>query len=237
MAIFKDKPEFDSFIAEQALRSYFDYYKNDNERSLDQISKFTASMDKEAENLKKINLRTGRILADYRLIGSYLISLSDRERKFLEYRYGKNEKYIWISQKLFVSLSSLCDWNNKFLSDLSQLLSYSLNDKDVFCYLKVINVVRNLDYRINMLLLSQIPVDQNFLCYLDSKRQKYRKLMQEQNEILKTSKDSLHNMIIAEKLLHHNDSIKMICKKLKQSGNIVSWHLRKYENEVKKYLV
>ena len=236
MAIYKEKPIFDLSIAEQALRSYFDYYKNDNERSLDQISELAGSAEKSEENLKRVYLRTGRILSDYRLIRTYLLSLSDRERKFLEYRYGKNEKYHWISQKIFVSLSSLCDWNNKFLSELANLLSYNLCEKDVFCYLKVMNVVRSLDFRINMLLLSQIKVDQEFLQFLDNKRKNYRKLMQEQNKILRSSNKDLHNTIIAEKLLHHNDSRKMLCDKVKQSENIVGWHLRSYENTMKKYL-
>ena len=87
-----------------------------------------------------------------------------------------------------------------------------------------------------MLLLSQIKVDQEFLRFLDNKRKNYRKLMQEQNKILRSSDKDLHNTIIAEKLLHHNDSRKMLCDKVKQSENIVGWHLRSYENTMKKYL-
>ena len=236
MAVYKEKPIFDYYIAEQALREYYDYYKYDKERSLEQMSELAKAANEDEENLKRIYLRLGRLLCDHRLIGSYLASLSDLERNFLLYRYGKNEKYHWISQKLYVSISSLCSWNNKFLSELSQILSYNLNDKDVFCYLKVINVVRNLDMRINMLLLSQITIDKKFLYYLDNKRKNYRQLMKEQHKILTSSKDSLYNKIIAEKLVNSNDSVKTLCKKFQKTDNVIAWHLRNYENKMKKYL-
>lgn len=236
MAVYKEKPFFDYYIAEQALREYYDYYKYDKERSLEQMSELAGAANDDEENLKRIYLRLGRLISDHRLIGCYLASLSDIERNFLFYRYGKNEKYLWISQKLYISVSSLCGWNNKFLSELSQILSYSLNDKDVFRYLKVMNVVRSLDMRINMLLLSQITVDKDFLYYLDDKRKKYRQLMKEQHEILVSTKDSLFNQIIAEKLRNNNDSIKTLCKKFQKSDNVIAWHLRNYENRVKKYL-
>ena len=116
-------------------------------------------------------------------------------------------------------------------------MAYNLNEKDVFCYVKVMNVVCSLDVRINMLLLSQIDVDQDLLCYLDTKRTNYRKLMREQNKILCSSKKNLHYQIISEKLLHHTDSVKSLCQKVQQSDNVVGWHLRKYENKMKKYLV
>ncbi len=237
MAIFKEKPCFDLYVAEQALRNYYDYYICSKERFLEQMSELARTADSDEENLKRVYLRFGRTLTDYRLIGSYLASLSERERNFLFYRYCKNEKYYWISQKLYVSISSLCSWNNKFLSDLSQILAYNLNEKDVFCYVKVMNVVCSLDVRINMLLLSQIDVDQDLLCYLDTKRTNYRKLMREQNKILCSSKKNLHYQIISEKLLHHTDSVKSLCQKVQQSDNVVGWHLRKYENKMKKYLV
>lgn len=237
MAVFKEKPVLDLYIAEQALKEYYDYYKYDKERSLEQMSELAGAANDDEENLKRIYLRLGRLISDHRLIGCYLASLSEIERNFLFYRYCKKEKYLWISQKLYVSISSLCCWNNKFLYELSQILSYSLNDKDIFCYPKVINVVHILDMRINMMLLSQISVDQDFLYYLATKRKKYRQLMKEQRKILESSKESLYNKIVAEKLINNNDSIKTLCEKFKKSDNVIAWHLRNYENKVKKYLL
>ena len=87
MAVFKEKPCFDLYVAEQALRNYYDYYKYDKERSLEQMSELAKNADLDEENLKRVYLRFGRTLTDYRLIGSYLASLSERERNFLFFRY------------------------------------------------------------------------------------------------------------------------------------------------------
>lgn len=237
MATFKENPTFDLYIAEQALRNYYNYYKPNSDRLLDKITTVSSLANAKEENLKRIYLRAGRILSDYRLIGGYIVSLSEAEQKFLYFRYGRNENYCWISERLYVSISSLCVWNSKFLKELSHILSYQLTLKDVFSCLRVINVVHSLDYRINMLLSNKAMVDQVFLDYLAIKRKNYRTLMYKQNEILQSPTISLHNEIISTKLLHNNESTKILCEMLHQTRNTIGWHLRKYENEVKKYLI
>lgn len=232
MAVFKENPDFGLYLAEQAVRQHF----HDEGRKLcRQMAEFCRK--EPLSNLRRVYLRLQRQQMNSMIVESVLRSLPDLKQRFMYYRYGQEETYTRIENRLHASVKLLNEWNKEILGMVERMLFYALGKEDVYCRLKVMNMVHVLDFRINALLESGVPVNQEWLSVLMERRGLYRRLIQEMDCCLRHAGESTYHAVVALKLLHPSDNKSEIAHRLGKGSGCVGKNLKKYEARMCRYVI
>ena len=230
------KPELGIYLAEQALKmKYSDTREKQQQRT--ELKNF-CELNSENHNMFVQYLRLQKIEINHIIIDTVLQSLPEEKRLFIEYKYKNNETFMKISMKLSVSTAQLNIWNKSVMEEIQDFMFYRITKHDAFCRKKIINMIEIMSKIILPFEENNLKqfVDTHWLKAVIYWREQYWKLLNVINDYLVQKNESVHNMVIATKLEHPNDSVTELADLCYVSPSIVSRHVTKFIHEVKPYL-
>ena len=232
MAVYKETPDFGLYLAEQAVKAYF---RNDGKALQAQMAEFCRREN--SPNLYRLYLRMQREQLNNMIVETVLRSLPELKQRFVIYRYSDEMTYLQIEARLHASSKLLNDWNKGILRSIELMLFYSLGRKDVFCRMRVVNMIHIIDLRLEAMQESLVPVNQQMVAVLTERRGRYRRLLAEMDECERKAVGDTYNSIVTAKLHNHNDNYTMVASLTGYSCGCVGKNLKKFEERmVRKYI-
>lgn len=228
----KKNPILETYIAEMAVKRRYD-----KKQKIDKnLMNFCKAGD---SSIYRAYLIIDRHEIDNIIVDMGVSSLEDIKSKFIRYRYKDGMEFNWIADNLSIGAASLYNWNKEILSNIANLLFYRLTEEDIFHRRKVINMINIIDRRLESLkvaILKGVDVNTSWMETLACRRQKYRKLLDLQQECLKNPEGSKFNEVISLKLMNPQFNVDELHLACPHSPSTVSRQLKKFEQMAASYV-
>lgn len=222
----KYKPDLQLYIAESILKERYttEYTPEKLEKLINYIHQHLGS----TKRIMQLYLKTQRLYINMLLVDTFLLELSDKEKKLLYYYYKEQQNYEWISQKLFFAKNTVFRTHQTLLEKVAKLFSFHLDPDDVFCRLRIINLLHIIDLRIESLSAASkiIQINMSLLNRLKTLRHHYRVLLDKLNSVLADEK----NKHITIKIKSPYYSVSEIANECGMSVSSVSRDLKCFSN-------
>ena len=224
----KETPNVGYFLAEQAVRAYFDKKRPVENMDLHSV---TMRCRMERIHIARAYMEIQRGEINRAIVGMVLGSLPDEQRKFIYRRYMDMRSFISIGQQMNLPTNRLYAWNRRILSLIELLLFFSIPEDAVYHRMYLINLLHILDLRLVALNAHKQEIYSPLQSFLVLQRKRCRKLLDYMEDISADASQTVYSQLVAEKLANPNESITNMAQRVHFTQSCVSRNLIQYKEK------
>ncbi len=224
----KAEPKIRQYLAKRAL---YHYYRENRWSEEDlQIMEEFCRKNMTVEGIQKLKLRLLSDENNDKLVAAVISDATQEERIFLHDKYSEGLSYVSIGIKLHIHPNGLQRWRDRFLSELSSLLSFELPLQDMFSLRKTEALVSVLE--------SLIAYHEKFIKYdewalneLNHRLIRYRNLLDTLQKYAASTKEDTNCRIIRARILNQHMTIEELEQLTGRTHTTIETHIHAFQEQ------
>lgn len=224
----KETPNVGYFLAEQAVRCYFDNEKHGGDMDLSSV---TTSCCMEKFHIANAYMEIQREAINRAFVGMVLHSLPDEQQKFIRWRYRDSKSFISIGQQMDLPTNRLYKWNKRILSLIELFLFFSIPEDVIYHRMYLINLLHILDLRLVALDAHRDEIYAPLRSFLRLQRKRCRSLLDYMEDVAAKTSATVYEKLVSEKLKNPNESITDMASRVHYTQSCVNKHLGQYKEK------